>query len=301
MTRAAARLCVTQPTMSGVLRRLRERFDDPLLVRDGRTMVLSPLGAALVEPVRRSLERVDAMLAIRPGFDPAGARRRFRLMASDYAIETLLAPALRRVRRDAPGLGFAIEPMEAPAERVRDGTVELCVTGNPRFADEARDGALRVEALFDERYVCIVDAGHPVRGELAFERFLDFPHVTAQFLDARGAPGTRPARSLPLVPVPAGASVTRVPGFLAIPGLVAGTDAIGIVPERLWRALPGGSGLRILDAGFTIPGFTERLVWHGRTALDPGLLWLRERLHAVARELRDDSFPAPSPTDRTTP
>ena len=293
VTRAAERLCVTQPTMSGILRRLREHFDDPLLVRDGRALALSPLGASLVEPVRQALLQIDATLAVRPDFDPATARRRFRLMASDYAIATFLAPALKAIAREAPGLGFTVEPMEAPAERVRDGTVDACVTGNPRFGpgdgartDRARaDRALRVETLFDERYLCIVDRDHPLDGTVTLARFRDFPHVTAQFLDARGAPGTRPARSLPLVAEPHAAPVTRVPGFLPIPGLVAGGEAIGIVPARLWAGLAGRGDLRALDVDFAIPGFTERLLWHERLALDPGFAWLRARLHEVARSL----------------
>jgi len=83
VTRAAERMHMTQSAMSGVLSRLRDYFEDPLLVPVGRSMQLTPRAESLIQPVRDIILQVDATLGVKPDFKPAEARRHFTAIASD--------------------------------------------------------------------------------------------------------------------------------------------------------------------------------------------------------------------------
>src|SRR4051812_37211025 len=129
VTRASERMHMTQSAMSGVLSRLREYFDDPLLVAVGRTMRLSPRAESLVQPVRDILLKVDSTLGVRPEFEPATAKRHFTIIASDYVSNVLLGEVLRRIAVAAPGLGFDIQPTSSGMEQDLDqGRVDFLVT-----------------------------------------------------------------------------------------------------------------------------------------------------------------------------
>jgi DNA-binding transcriptional LysR family regulator len=96
VTRAAARLGVTQPAMSHSLARLRDALGDPLLVRSKSGLQLTPRGAELVEPLDRLLVDAGALLAAPKGFEPKTSTRRFRI------ARTRVAPRPDRGRRKGP-------------------------------------------------------------------------------------------------------------------------------------------------------------------------------------------------------
>jgi DNA-binding transcriptional LysR family regulator len=279
VTRAARRCHVTQSTMSGTLRRLRDQFDDQLLIRSGRRYELSPLAQSLAISVRQILLQIEATVTSRPLFDPRTGKRTFRIMASDYATTIYLARVIRHVASLAPHLSFDILPINAPVESIRSGSVDLCITGSAEVAAEIdADSLLRSDVLFSDAHARVVDIGHPLHGRVAFEETLDYPQVTAQFA---GIGGGRVATS---VTQRAPRATITVPGFGAIAALVAGTRAIGIMPQRLVALLPPDAGLRVLDVEAAPLAFTERLLWHSRFAYDPAFGWLRSAMLEAARD-----------------
>jgi LysR family transcriptional regulator, nod-box dependent transcriptional activator len=279
VTRAAKRMHVTQSTMSGILRRLREQFDDELLIRDGRRYDLSPFAQSLAISVRQTILQIDSTISAKPMFDPTKDRRRFRIMASDYSTMVYLSTVFRRIEKQAPHLGYDIVPIDSPVERVRDGTVDLCITGNPYSQAEANsDPLLRSDVLFSEVYCCVVDADHPLRGIVTLEQLFDYPHVMAQFAGVTMQTselrvGGRRNRTSPVI---------SVPTFNVIPPLVRGTNSIGILPSRMMDVVPGWSGLRTLAVAFEMPSFTEHLIWHSRFSYDPAFCWLRDTMLGAA-------------------
>src|ERR1700692_4998161 len=106
VTRAAKKMRATQSTMSGILRRLRDQFDDELLVRNGRRYDLSPFAQSLAITVRQTILQIDSTISAKPLFDPKKDRRRFRIMASDYSTMVYLSAVFRRVEKQAPYLRY---------------------------------------------------------------------------------------------------------------------------------------------------------------------------------------------------
>ncbi|MDQ5896520.1 MAG: hypothetical protein QG612_606 [Pseudomonadota bacterium] len=270
VTRAAARLALTQPAVSGMLVRLREAFGDPLFVRSSRGVVPTARAEALAPTVRQVLLEVAAML--QPlSFDPARAALTMTVAATDYALRVIVLPWLAVLRAQAPGLRVAVQPVDDlhVAAQLERGEVDLALT-----TPEAAPPSVHARPLFDERYVCVARAGHPAMaaGALTLDAFcaLDqalvsyggspFEGVTDRALAALG----RQRRV-----------VASVGSFLMLPELLRRTDLIALAPARL---IEGERDLVSCAPPLAVPGFTKLAVWHERRHRDAGQRWARERL-----------------------
>ncbi len=272
VTRAAARLGLTQPAVSGMLARLRDAFDDPLFVQTQRGIAPTPRALHMADPLRRMLEEIDALLTP-PAFDPASARLTLSLAATDYAMQVVVVPFLERLRQLAPGIRVAVYPESHVAmHRFEQGDLDLALV-----ATQSAPSGLHTRALFDETYVVAMREGHADAGShdetaLSLDRFCALDHalvslaggsfqgVTDQALAAIGR-----ERHVAL-------SVTS---FLVLAQVLRGSDLIAVVPARLVRSVPG---LAVRTPPLAIPGFSKAMVWHERTHRDPAHRWLRELL-----------------------
>lgn len=175
VTRAAARLALTQPAVSGMLTRLRQSFDDPLFIRTQRGITPTLRALELALPVKRVLGEVDAML--RPSaFDPSTADLTLNIVATDYALRAIVLPFLDALRPRAPGVRVAVRSAddELIPSLLERGEIDLAlVTPQAPVAD------LRVQRLYDEQYACALRKGHPAAsaGVLSLDRFCALDHA----------------------------------------------------------------------------------------------------------------------------
>ena len=161
VTRAAARLGIKQSAASHALARLRDVLGDPLLVRGPRgTMIPTPRATALAPAIHRILVDLSAALRGDDAFDPATARRTFRIASTDY-VELVLMPRLvERLGRIAPNIDLWLHTLvDHGDDAFAAGTVDV-VIGPPRGAD--RPAGSYEKVLFDESFTCIVRAAHPL-------------------------------------------------------------------------------------------------------------------------------------------
>ncbi|MBX5463615.1 MAG: LysR family transcriptional regulator, partial [Steroidobacteraceae bacterium] len=181
VTRAAERVFVSQPAMSAALQKLRDYFNDPLLVRVGRDMQLTPRGLSLVEPVREALLRIQITLGTQPTFDPARVERSFTVICSADAHLRVMPGALRRVVREAPGVQCHLEQFsETTLSRLEYGDADLYLGMNMLTVLGARAFPewLRVVDIRPVEWVCVVSANNPqVTEELTEQQFRTLPHV----------------------------------------------------------------------------------------------------------------------------
>lgn len=164
VTKAARRLNMSQPATSTALARLRKQFDDPLLVKSGRTLRPTPRALALAEPLRRVLSTVERSILTVPEFDPATAERAFILLTGDYSEVTLLRNLLRRNRYRSHGIRFDMQPLSvAGIEAFHRHEVDLAVVPEQLLATSEFEQCRRRVVLHD-RYVGVVWSGHPYAG-----------------------------------------------------------------------------------------------------------------------------------------
>lgn len=274
VTRAAQRLHLTQPSVSIQLAKLREVFQDPLLLPAPRGMRTTARAEALREPLRHALQALEQAVAPQQAFEPAKASRTFCIAASDYSEHTVILPALPGLRVSAPGtrLSLVQKHPASLARQAEQGEIDLALHTHDELAQ-----SLRHRVLFDERYVLAGRLDHPgLRRRPGLKRFCQFEHAVVSPAGG-GFVGITDA-----VLAESGLSrrvVLSVPHFTFLCAALASTDLVALLPARLVRAMPG---LRIVEAPLPIPGFQLCMAWHERVHRDPAHRWLRECLASSA-------------------
>jgi LysR family nod box-dependent transcriptional activator len=278
VTRAAQRMHVTQSAMSGILSRLREYFEDPLIVQVGRRMDLTPLGASLLAPVSDLLVRIDATLGTRPEFDPASTRRRFSVMASDYVVTVLLADVLRRVHQEAPGVAIELRlPSRDSALQLEGGELDLLITPEAFTAT----GQATVQ-LFEDDYCAVADrANASVQEALSLAQYSALRHVC---YESQGKPFfetwfERAHGEIRQVEITAHS-------FQMLPMLVLGTKRIATMHRHMAERLAVTMPIKLVRLDFHVPHILEVLQWHKHREMDPGSQWLRRLIIEQAKSLK---------------
>ncbi|MBD8491637.1 LysR substrate-binding domain-containing protein [Pseudomonas syringae] len=272
VTRAASRLSLTQPAVSGMLTRLRESFDDPLFVRAQRGIVPTPRAQALAVPVRQVLNEIEQLLQPQ-AFEPGQASLTLTLAATDYAQRTLVLPLLARVRNEAPGVRLAIRPVddERVTRQLESGEVDLAI-----LTPETTFEGLHARHLYDERYGVVMRHGHPAAQDLDLDTFCALDHAIVSFSGHAFSGVTDQALAALGRTRRVSLSVTS---FLLLLEAVSHSDLIAVVPRRLVSA---HDGLHWHEPPLAIAGFAKRAAWHARIHHSAAHRWLRSLLFEVA-------------------
>ncbi|WP_321858500.1 LysR substrate-binding domain-containing protein [Paraburkholderia tropica] len=272
VTRASERLHIGASATSSALGRLREYFNDPLLMQVGRRMELTSLGRSLAQPVREILLSVQSTVVARLEFDPAQAQRNFVIRASDYLTTVLLIDVVQRLQREAPGITLHIANMtDDVPERLDRGELDLVI-----YPSVSVDPDHPSQALFEETYSCVVWEGNPLVGEsLTQQQYSELGHVAATFGDSRSAS----VEGFLL----ASRGITRrievtTTNFSTLPQLVLGTTRIATVLTRLAKIYAHFLPLRVLPLPMELPPLVEMMQWHAINDGDPAHAWLRRVL-----------------------
>ena len=269
VTRAAERLGVTQPALSGMLARLRDSFGDPLFTRTQRGIVPTARALELVVPLKNLLQDIEGLLQP-PVFDPTSARMAFSIAATDYALRAVGLPLLQRLRTLAPGIQIALLPVQDRElySRMERGEIDLAL-----LTPEITPPDLHARFLFDEHYVVAMRADHPAAAQtLDLPLFCALQHALVSYSGGSFMGVTDE--------VLAQLGVSRqvmvsVRSFLIVPELLLGSDLVAVVPSRL---VAGVAGLVTRTPPVAIPGFRKTIAWHARVHRDPAQRWLREQL-----------------------
>jgi len=275
VSRAAERLALTQPTVSGMLRKLRHLFDDPLLVRTQRGMLPTPRADALVAPLKQLL--ADAEAVLRPQrFDPEAAEGQFVISTTDYMQHAVVVPLIAELRLRAPKLRIVSRPLEVAdiSRRLASGQIDLAITV-PAWAPEG----LRSRTLYREEYVCVMGRQNKLAlGTLTLARFCAAEHIVVSPTQG-GFSGDADAAL-----AKQGLSRTvrvSLANFLPVPSLVKRSDLIALVPRRLVQE--PDEQLVVGKPPLEVPGFDVIAVWHPRSHTDPRHHWMRRLLTEVVR------------------
>ncbi len=276
VARAARRLHLSPSAMSRALARLREATGDPLLVRAGRGLVASPRALELRDSVSQLVH--DAAAALRPAGKPdlEQLERTFTLRASEGFVENFGAPLLSRIAAEAPGVRLHfLHKLDKDSGRLRDGSVDL-ETG---VVDKAIGPEVRTQALFRDRYIGVVRAGHALsQGEITPARFAAARHVHVSRRDGDKGPIDAALTVMGLERQVA----TIVGGFSAALALVRVSDLLACVHERHSGVLY--AGMHCFTLPLPVATFTVSMLWHPRLDGDPAHRWLRGCVRAACAE-----------------
>ncbi len=285
ITRAAERLSLSPSALSSSLARLREYFDDELLVPIGRKMQITPRAADLQEAVRDVLLRIDSTIAVRPAFEPHNSDRTFRIFASDYT-QIVFAPHLMALASEAGCTArFEFVPQVAhPHRDLERGECDLLVIPTTLLSPHHPS-----EVLFSEDFVCLVARDGPfATGKLTLERYLGAGHIVMEPPGSTAESFERSALKRTGVEQQAGTprriAVTTY-SFAAMPPLLVGTPFIATVHRRLAQLLVKAWPLVIKPSPVALGVMEQGVQWHRYRSQDPGLAWLRQLATDAARRM----------------
>lgn len=277
VTRAAARVGITQSAMSQVLARLRKQFDDPILVKTGRRMVPSLFADRIAPRLRRAVSELEAVVQDRPDFDPASASHRFVIAMVDYLALVLFPPLRNAVAEAAPNVDLAVHALDAGsiASRLEAGVIHLYIGVHGQT-----ERALVSTPLFSDDFCVVVREGHPLCAtELTLESYAAADHI---HVSPRREQGSIVKRTLEA----AGQSrrvAVEVPYFAVVPTLLADSDLVATVPSSIAKKWGEEGNLALLTPPLQLPALDICMASHPTFAGDPAQTWLRDAVQAVAK------------------
>lgn len=284
VSRAAERLGLSQPSVSGNLAKLRDYFDDPLFVRSATGMSPTPLTQSIISPVQQVLLRIEREILAKPSFDPTTTERPFTIALSDVGEMVFLPPLLRRFEEVAPQSSIAsvtLRPNEL-CKALENGQVDVAVG---YFPDLERAGFFR-QRLLSHRFVCLLRADHPIQSKsLTLGQFVSLRHAVVhsegrsqeifeRFLQAQGI-----RRTVGL----------STPHFMSIPTIISRSDMVVTVPHAVGMAYGRPAlNLRTVEPPFATPSIELRQHWHARFHKDQRHSWLRREISVLFNDQSDE-------------
>lgn len=267
ISRAAERFYLSQPAMSRMLQRLREMFQDELLVRMGSGYGLTPRAAQLQEELAEMLPALDRMIG-GGDFDPWTAQVSFRVALTDYAAMVIVPELMREMAAVAPGVALHLQGWgETAFDELEKGKIDVAF-----WANDVPEPFVKRE-LFDEDFVCVMDADHPMGARtLTMADYLECRHVVVSVLGGQQTVVEKRLEAMGAVR----RIGLRMPYFVGAVVAVRGTDMVATVPRRLAMQYADQPGLRMMDAPAAIGGFRYVMTWHPRMEQDMAHRWLRE-------------------------
>ena len=279
VTRAAARLGMTQPALSNALSRLRLMLQDQLFVRERYGVQPTPVALELAPRITEALAQLDDVVLGQQAFDPKQAERLFTIAPNGYAEFVLVPAVVARLQKVAPGIRLHLTPYgnDLAETGVVSGTTAL-VLG--RIVDPPDN--LVVQHLMDEGFACAVRADHPNVGDaVTREQFETMKHVNI-VPPGRMRAGLFQALAQQQLKRDVAISVTN---FFAVAEMVAVTDYCATLPSLICKRLMQEPRLKILPAPVDLGSFPVEMAWHVRYRHDPAHRWLRALIGEVITDL----------------
>lgn len=268
VSRAGENLEIAQTSVSLALARLRRQFNDPLFVRTGSGMMPTPHAVALAQPLRQALELLRVATQQQVVFDPSSSSRHFHIAMTDISHLEFLPALINKVGKLAPDVRVDVLRITSETPKLLEsGEADLAIGFMPEL-----EAGFYQQKLFDQTFACVVRREHPrIKQRLTGNLFKREKHVIIT------APGTghelveqtlarqRVARKVAL-------SLPTLPG---VSNLLANTDLVATVPERVAQMLVRIAKVKALPPPFRFPSFSIKQHWHERYQQDPANQWLR--------------------------
>ncbi|MDR6639518.1 LysR family transcriptional regulator [Paenarthrobacter nitroguajacolicus] len=270
LTRAAATLSVTQPSVSYALGRLRKQLGDPLFIRSAEGMTPTRRATELFATIKPAIEVIDSTVETGRTFEPASTRREFRLCLSDLGELTFLPRILRAFGSAAPNATLEIIPMQidSVSDWLMRGEIDAAVASVPI------EGAEHREILYEERYVCVLPQSYTgSSATLTLKEFAALPHIAID----RSSGHYQADRLLESMQIKRRV-VLRLHHFSVLPQIVAGSDYAAIVPLRVAELFATQQPVTFRELPFQMPAFNVSLYWNGAPPVSPARAWFRETI-----------------------
>lgn len=276
VSRAAKRLHLSQPAASAALGRLRDYFQDELLVLHGKRLIPTSFAENLMPELKRVTKQIDDLVSMSTEFDPAQSERLFRFMASDYMVTVLMTQVLEKLAVQAPGVKLDMRlPEDSVYQVFERGEIDLML-----IPEEFLLPNHPAVEIFEEPYVVVGWQGNPLmKGRMTVKKFFDAAHVAVTLGPKRDPSFTE--RSLEKLGHQRRVDV-YAPHFSAVPWLLLNTERLAIMQQRLARKFTNVLPLTMSPLPFDFPIMRIMAQYHSARDTDQGLKWFMKLLQESA-------------------
>ena len=289
VTRAAEQLGITQPALSNGLRRLRDLFRDPLLVRTSEGMTPTERALELQPQVREILAAVEQAVLPVADFNAADSQRVFRIMASDYAEATLLAPLLAELRELAADICLdVLTPSDVSFQDLEQGKVDMAINRFDRLPQTFHQAS-----LWHDGFSCLFSPDNPIADDFSLDAYLSAAHIWVSKTGVGAGRGMsrRDGQRMGWVDEAlAEMGMTRrirvfTRHYQVAALLATQPDLVATLPTELARLHQRGHGLCLRKPPFMIIPIELQMAWSPLLQHDAGHIWLRRLIVATARRV----------------
>ncbi len=288
VTQAADYLGITQPAMSNTLKRLRQQFDDPLLVRTSEGMKPTERAQLLEPEVRELILHVERVVRPVQDFDPKESDKFFRIAVSDYAESTLIPELLNHIRHEAPNIAIDImTPSDVSYQDVEQGHVDFVIN---RF--DALPDSFHNTVLWRDSFTCMIWKDNPIAQHFDLDSYIAAQHVWVSKTGMGVGVGVNPEDVQRLGWVDAALNnidkkrsikvFTR--HYQAAMSMVENKDLVLTIPTRAARLKAKNPNLLFLPPPFDIPEIELNMAWSGLLHHNPAHRWFRRTVAEVAQK-----------------
>ena len=291
VTQAANQLGLSQPAMSNGLRRLRDLFNDPLLVRTSDGMTPTARALELEPLVRDILSGVERAIQPTAEFDPTDAKQVIRVMASDYAESTLFPAVMQTLRERAPGLTLDVmTPSDVSFLDVERGKIDLVIN---RF-DQMPQSFHQI-TLWTDTFTCLMNRDNPILKRFDLDSYLAASHIWVSKTGMGVGVGVDPddVQRLGWVDHALDAMGKKrnirvfTRHYQAAMTLAEQNDLIVTLPTRATWLKKDNPGVVVRDCPFDVPPLELKMAWSPLLQHNPAHRWIRQLITQIARDLNE--------------
>lgn len=289
VTRAANQLSITQPAMSNGLKRLRDLFKDPLLVRTSDGMTPTKRAIELQPIIRDVLSKLESSIQPEVEFNPATSKRTFRIMTSDYAESTLLVKLIEQLAIQAPNITLdLITPSDVTFHDVEQGKVDMAIN---RFDELPL--SFHQKVIWYDSFACVVSSRHPQKDRFDLAAYLGSQHVWVSKTGFGVGVGIDPTEVQKLGWVDAELNkigkqrdIRVFTRHYHVALQIAKTqNLIATLPHKAARIFKDDPSVAIVEPPFDIPPIALKMAWSALLHHDAGHIWLRRLIVDVAEKM----------------
>lgn len=279
VSKTADKLNLSQPSVSVQLAKLREAFNDPLLINDAKSMRLTALAMQIQEPLATALLNLENAINLNEKFNPEDVEITWNIAISDYVAFFVIQNLVQELNIHFPKITLRIHHLTPKniKQQLQNKDIDLAF-----HIDEEIPEKLRYQFLFQEKYVLVANTQHPFLEKIkklnTLEQFsaLNFGIVS---LDANHF-CTDVDKILKKHGLNRNIAIS-VPNFLLLKHLVSTTDIVALLPSMLVQK---DTNLEILPVPFDIGGFNIAMIWDSSMHKDNAHIWLREKICQIVQK-----------------
>ncbi|HEY9695256.1 MAG TPA: LysR family transcriptional regulator [Oculatellaceae cyanobacterium] len=279
VTRAGERLGLSQPATSNALARLRNLIKDDLFIRTATGLQPTPKAIALAQQIQPALQQIKTALSGEEVFDASTSDRIFAIGMTDYTEFTLLPSLMEKLQTVAPNVKIQIRSGDRQKllSLLDSGEIQIaCGLFPEKIAWHAE------ELIFQENFVCVCRSNHPnIKKQINLEQYLAAEHLLVSIkedmvgrIDELLAAKNLQRRI-----------VISVPHFLVVPFIVARTNLVASLAERVAATFANIQDLQVLTLPLSTEGFSIFIRWHRSTENHPAYHWLRTTIIDISKNI----------------